>query len=244
MRSLLMRKQALIVLGLVIVLFISINAKTAETPIDGKKVLFVANAPEGVALPEDMVMVDHLKALKLNVTIKDAKDVKPEDAEAVDLTYVAESVSSGRVAMKFNATTKPVMLSEHYITDKFGFAGAEKNTDYGQTDVKYKEVAIVAKNAKHPLAAGFKGNVAVYKENGKYSFTVPQGKAIIIATLPDDPKKAVIFAFEKGSVNNAKQKVPARRAFFYLFQGQDANQTPEGWKLFDTMLKWSLGAIK
>jgi hypothetical protein len=239
-----MKAQVLRFSGLMMILFLAINAKPVEVSIEGKRILFVSNAPEANPLQEDKVLINHLKSLKLEVTVKDAKDVKPEDAEAFDLTYVAESVSFSRVANKFNATKKPIMLSEHYITDKFGFAGTEKNVDYGQTELKYKEIAIVPKNAKHPLAAGFKGKITVYNEIGKYSFTVPQGKAIIIATLPDDPKKAVIFAYEKGTENNAKVKVPARRAFFYLFQGQDANQTPEGWKLFDTMLKWSLGAIK
>jgi hypothetical protein len=134
------------------------------------------------------------------------------------------------------------MSSEHYISDDMGIAGAETDVDYGQTPRIYQQLAVV--DDGHPLAAGFSGNVEVYRKKGKFSFTRPGGEVQIIATLPDDPERAILYAYEKGAKNLHGDPMAQRRVFFYLFAAQESKLTDDGWKLFDAAVNWCLAVNK
>ncbi|MBN1469177.1 MAG: hypothetical protein JW924_10660 [Fusobacteriaceae bacterium] len=207
--------------------------------IKGKKVLFITKVRGEIAL-SDQVVIDRLKSLGLVVTPKEVKEITPEDGDKVDLIYISENSDSKPIGNKFLMSKTPLLSCEHYIADDMGFAGPTTYTDYGGTDSIYKEIKIV--DSKHPIASGFEGTVTVYKENGKLSWSKPQGQVDIIATLPDNDN-ALIYAYDKNKKNKDGFKAPARRVFFYLLFGYEQTQTEDSWKLLDAAVKWALGAL-
>ena len=61
------------------------------------------------------------------------------------------------------------------------------------------------------------------------------------ATLPDEPQRAVIFAYEKGATMANDFMAPARRVFFCLNNDTYDDLSEEGLKLFDAAVLWGLG---
>ncbi|MNY71739.1 hypothetical protein D3C86_2101490 [compost metagenome] len=70
-------------------------------------------------------------------------------------------------------------------------------------------------------------------------YAAPGAEAIVVATVPNEDQKATIFAYEKGVKNAKGDPVNTREVFFYLFNGEEINQTEAGWKLFDAAVKWA-----
>lgn len=66
----------------------------------------------------------------------------------------------------------------------------------------------------------------------------------IIATFPEDPEKALVYAYEKGAKNLNGDTIPQRRVFFFLFAAQESKLIEDGWKLFDAAVNWCLEVNK
>ncbi|MBD3649701.1 MAG: LamG domain-containing protein, partial [Alcanivorax sp.] len=101
-----------------------------------------------------------------------------------------------------------------------------------------REVAIT--DPAHPMAAGLSGTVAVYSESGKFGFSKPGGEVDVIATLPGDPSTALVYGYDTGAKGLDGEPVLQRRAFFFVFAGQESRMTEDGWKLFNAALAWCL----
>ncbi|UJF35593.1 hypothetical protein [Paenibacillus hexagrammi] len=193
-----------------------------------KKALFV-----GTDSANDRIVMKHLKELGFEVTLESDKELTEDHAQKYGLVYVSSFAGSHRVAGKLLASSAPVIYANGKILGEVGLASKD-DSDYGD----YTGRTITVHESKHPLAVGLEGEVDIYKADGKIGFVVPQG-GDIIASAPDDDKRAVICAFEKGTKNMIGQPVPARRLYFNLTGGEEINRTDDGWKLFDAAVRWA-----
>lgn len=196
---------------------------------NGKKVLFV-----GTDSANDRIVMKHFKELGFEATLMSDKELTPDQAAKFGLVFVSSFAGSHRVADKLLESTAPVIYANGKILGQVGLASKD-DSDYGD----YSGVSIAIKESKHELAAGLPGSVDIYKEEAKISYVVPQG-GVIIASTPDNDKRAVICAFEKGQKNMNGQVLPAKRMFFNLTGGEEINRTENGWKLFDAAVHWAV----
>jgi hypothetical protein len=93
----------------------------------------------------------------------------------------------------------------------------------------------------HPLAAGFSGSVTVTRSRDSLSWGRVGPAAIRVASLPGDPDKTALFAYERGTAMDGGSPAPARRVGCFLFDGTAAVLTDDGGRLFDAAVLWCAG---
>ncbi|WP_028548333.1 hypothetical protein [Paenibacillus sp. UNC451MF] len=207
------------------------SSVVSQEPVN-KKALFVGREGGG-----DALAVKHLKGLGYEVYVTADKDLTSDQALQYSLVFVSSTVNSGKVGNKLKNSPVPVIYAEAQNMGDVDLSGKESDVDQGDFTGK----TIVIKKADHPMAAGLNGNVNVYQSEGKIGFIVPAKDGIVIASAPDDERRAVICAFDKGSKTLSNELVPARQVYFYLVGGEEINQTDDGWKLFDAAVQWATG---
>ncbi|MBD0378655.1 hypothetical protein [Paenibacillus sedimenti] len=205
------------------------SQNTAGTPAGAKKMLYVKRG-EGT---NDPFVMKHFE--KLGYFVIDMADnvFKAERANGFGVVYVSPTVNSARIDAELGRSQVPVVYAKPQVASVVSLTGL---LDYGQLDAA---TTVQIKDNKHPLAAGLKGQVAVYKNGGKIGYAIPGKEAVTIVTAPGDDKKAAVFAYEKGAKNINNEPVPARQVFFYLSAGEEMNQTDEGLKLLDAAVNWA-----
>jgi hypothetical protein len=184
----------------------------------------------------DPFIISHLKKLGYQVMDIVDSDFTVDKANGYGVIYVSESVNSSKIDPKLKTSTVPVVYAKAQSASDAGLVGIQK---FGLDDA-VKTIQII--DSKHPIAAGLKDTVALYKEDGRVSYGLfPAKEASIIAQIPvsGDNKKSAIFAYEKGSRNMANEVVPARQVFFSMPSGEESKLTDNGWKLFDAAIEWA-----
>lgn len=206
------------------------NSQATST--NAKKVLLV-RAKEGGG---ENFIINRLK--KQGYTVFDIVDAHftVEKANGYGVIYISSAVNSSNIDSKLKQSTVPVVSSKTQVAGMIGMGGA---SNFGETS----EVRTnVIRDSKHPIAAGLKDTIAIYKEDGKLSYSQsPSKEATIIAENPvnGNNKQYTVFAYEKGAKNILGDPVPARQVFFSLPAGQEPNLTDNGWKLFDAAIQWA-----
>jgi hypothetical protein len=207
-----------------------------STHLYSDEVLFVV--PEIPPPASDELIRQKVTEIGHNVTTVVAGDATAEQAASFDLVLVSETISSGDVGDKFNDLAVPVVSMEPYIFDNLGMCGSEENVDYGRDETGQTQIDIV--NSIHPLAVGLFGRIAVYIEPGSLSLGAPNENAIKIASLPDQPDRLAIFAYDSGAMMAGGFAAPARRVGLFLFGNQAGKVSRDGWKLFAAAINWAM----
>jgi hypothetical protein len=206
-----------------------------------EKILFVGKSDsEGNSLADDNIILARLKKLGFkNIIFNAEKIVTPDDASGCAMVFISESVDSKRVVDKFIDVKIPVMFCEPFILDDMKLTPINAE-DYGKIPEPSKTIKII--QPESALAAGLKGLVDVYKEEGTIGFGTPSKEATVIATAKFDSKKATIFYYDKGAkdAGDVPEPVPAKRFYFFMMSGFEKIMTEKGWKLFDAAIKWCL----
>ncbi|WP_028548331.1 hypothetical protein [Paenibacillus sp. UNC451MF] len=205
---------------------------SANAGANAKKVLLIRKKEGG----GDPFIISHLK--KQGYQVMDIVDVDftVEKAKGYGVIYVSESVNSSKIDTKLKSSSVPFVVAKNQIASEAGLVGMQQ---FGQVE-GVKTINIL--DSKHPLAAGLKDTVAIYKEDGKISYGLHPGKeAVTIAEYPvsGDNKKVTIFGYEKGSKNINNEVVPARQVYFSMPTGEENKLTDNGWKLFDAAMEWA-----
>jgi hypothetical protein len=252
------RKRALACLACALVLGpIAAQAAALERSLaQGKKLLYVMNYREvdlakkedpprpalvkmkQEVLDEDWKVVAHLKSLGFNVTTCDElADVSL--AKGKDLVAISESVNAFEVANKYTLLTIPVIVWENDIFDDMRMTGKRLRVDYGTYTRGATSLQLF--NAPHPLSAGLSAGVHQILQNpAPINWGLPGLGATIIATLPDQPDKVTIFAYEKGATMEYDYTAPGRRVGFFANRSYFENLTPDGQALFDAAFLWAV----
>lgn len=228
---------ALLVVGLMLGSIMACSSPTDSTQAsaneaNAKKVLLIRKKEGG----GDPFIMSHLK--KLGYQVMDVVDVDftVEKAKGYGVIYVSDSVNSAKIDAKLKSSPVPVVFAKNQAASDAGLIGLQK---FGQDD-GVQTIQIV--DSKHPLAAGLKDTVAIYKEGGKVSYGLHPGQgAVKIAEVPTsgDNRKTAIFGYEKGTKNINNETVPARQVYISMPTGEEPKLTDNGWKLFDAAIEWA-----
>jgi hypothetical protein len=252
--------SAVAMVGWLLIATMTLAAPLDRSVAQGRKLLYVMNyrevdlarkedppRPDLVAmkqavLDEDWKVVAHLKSLGFNVTTCDElADVKL--AKGKDLVVISESVNAFEVANKYTFVTIPVIVWENDIFDDMRMTGKRLRVDYG-TYTK-GATALQLFNAPHPLSAGLAAGVhEILRKPAPINWGRPGLGATIIATLPDQPDKVTIFAYEKGATMEYDYTAPARRVGFFANRDYFASLTPDGQALFDAVFLWAVSPLQ
>jgi len=223
-------------------------ALAAEPGLAGKRVFYVTRLNEVPGATErhrqiqqqglaaDRRVAAHLESMGLKVTFVD-QTVSPSKAAGFDLVVLSSVVQSREMAdTGFKDVPVPLLTWENDLMDSLRLTGRRKGVDYGEVE---KEHYIRVINAPHPLAGGVPaGKTYVYPRDVMMGWGVPARAANVIATLPGDPDKAVVFGYEKGATMDYDFVAPARRAALFLDNDTFSQLSPDGVKLFDASVEW------
>ena len=179
----------------------------------------------------------YLDSLGYNVKMIDASD-SVAAANGADLIIISANVSARAIGGKYKDVTIPVMMWESDILDDMRYTGKRREADFGKGD---KDHYIWMVNAPHPLSAGIPAGIAVAFEGDQLiGWGKPGLGANIIATLPGQPDKAIIFGYEKGATMDYDFLAPARRTMFCLNNATFPFLTSDGLKLFNAAVSWTM----
>lgn len=204
-------------------------------------VLFVssANPPTDAG---DIAVVNRLEGQGFLVTVVDdnVSDTAQSDGKA--LVVISSTVGSGNVAAKFTDVVVPVINWEEAIFDDLKMTGdSGADPDHHGSTGGLTQIDIL--NASHPLAAGLSGTVTVTSSPQTMSWGVSDANptnAIVVAQVAGDPTKWAIWAYDKGGTLFDGTAAAERRVGFFFNAGSVNATTPDGFKLFDAALNWSL----
>lgn len=223
----------------------------------GKTILFIVGDENRTAVPGqgtgDLFIRNRLEKLlghKVILGVDSASvGVLQSAAESADLVIVSESTTSAALRDKLKPVTTPIISYEAFIQDEMGLTAKELPGDPGEPDkfnygVREKDTEIDIVMAGHPLAAGLKGHVTVYKESKEVTWGKVGESAKVIATLAGKSEAAAIYIYEKGAVLFDGTAVAGMRIGFFLEEenrtGTSNFMTTEGLQLFDAAVKFTL----
>jgi hypothetical protein len=78
----------------------------------------------------------------------------------------------------------------------------------------------------------------------EFAWGVPGDEATIIATLDDDPERAVIYAYDKGAALVDGTDAPEKRVFFMMTDDTFLALTDDALKLFDAAVAWARRTVE
>ena len=212
----------------------------------GKKLLFVRRYdlpwPENEA--SDMAQLAWLRSLGFEVSTAD--HMEPDSrANGMDLVIVSASTNKYKLGVKYADARIPVLLLEAKAVDALGMVTHRRNTDYGVND--HKESLYPPENyvhlvrSYHPVAAGLPpGLLKLYRTPGVLAWSRPPSGAQVLATIPNQPEHATMFAFEKGATMANERVAPARRLLFPLDAPRFPDLTEDGLAVYGAALAWLL----
>lgn len=239
---------------LAMVCCVAFAAPQDATVAKGKKVLYLYNriklekakaaSPQDPAKTtmfttqrnNDEAAMKYMETLGFVVTGGD--EATPESAaQGMDLIVISESVDALDMAGKFRTTPVPLMTFENDLTPSLGMTGMKNDVDTG---TKETQRVMWVVNAPHPLAGGLSAGLqnVLDDEHVRMNWGHPGPAAIVIATLPSEEDKAVIFAYEKGATMHWEFLAPARRMGFFLYSDTFLHLRPEGLALFRAAVLW------
>lgn len=215
------------------------GAVLAAAPAPAGRALFVVQVKSAApTVAADALVRAHLEAIGYTVTTVDQRDPLPA-AGSADVIVISSSVSAHVIEGKYRDVAAPIVTWESYILPHLHMTGRREDGDYG-TLQKNRYLWLV--NAPHPLSGGLPaGLLNVYLRGAPMNWGRPGLGAAIIATLPGDPTKALIFGYEKGATMDDDHLAPARRVFLFLDNATFGDLNPAGQELFDAAVNWAAG---
>jgi len=228
--------------ALALVLFLSFvpRGAAASDPIfQRKKVLLVA-ATSSATAPEDANIKKHFESLGMAVTM--VSDINPPAADGYDLVFIASDVKAKTVTYTYRKANVPIYTTKPWLLDFLGMTGYEPQKDYGE-DTKVEQSFLWLVNRPNPIQAGFPNGMFMPVKHAikTYNWGRPMPSAQIIAFLPGEPSKGIVFGYEKGVYMDHEFTAPARRIFFGLAPDSFDLLIPDGVRLFDSCAAWALG---
>lgn len=179
----------------------------------------------------------YLDSLGYDVKFADASE-PVSAAEGADLVIISANVSARAIGDKYKDVKIPILMWESDLQDDLRYTGHHREVDFGKGE---KDHYIWLVNAPHPLSAGLPAGIAVAFEGDQIiGWGRPGLGATIIATLPGQPGKAIIYGYEKGATMDYDFLAPARRVMFCLDNATFPFLTKDGLKLFNAAVAWSI----
>jgi hypothetical protein len=188
----------------------------------------------------DMSIKNHLQSLGYSVAVKGDAATVSGDASGKAMVVISATVNSANVNTKFTNASVPVLNLAPNLMNPLGMTGQTSGTNFG-TISSQTQVSMVSTSASSSMAAGLPGNVTVLSKADTFTFGQPNSNATIVATLPTDSTKALIWSYEVGD-SMPGLTAPGRRVGFFLNVTTASNLNANGGKLLDAALLYCAGA--
>jgi len=233
------------------------RAPADTTSPDRKKILMVVgDSNETVARGDgigDRFVRDRLaNMLGHQVTLID--DIAPAEdllaaAQASDMVLVVESILSGNLGDHLKTMTTPLLNYEAFIQDEMGQTPAGPPGDPGEPTefalgVRASDTAIDIVDPNHPLAAGLRGKVTVYRDAKEVTWGKVAPTAEVVATLTGASDGATIYVYREGATLYDGSTAAGLRVQFFIeddnVTGTPNLMTDDGLKLFDAAVSFTL----
>jgi len=201
-----------------------------------KKILYVCRLVYKQRAIDDQIK-HYLDSIGYQVTLADESE-PVSNANSYGLVIISSTVSAAHLGGKYADVKVPLITWENDIQDDMRFTGRLRGVDFGGVD---KEHYIWIVNAPHPVAGGIPaGKIAVYLKDKPMGWGKPGLGASIIATIPGQPDKAVIYSYEKGATMDYDFLAPERRVMLFLDNTTFPELNPTGLTLFTAAVKWAI----
>jgi hypothetical protein len=215
--------------------------------------LFVVGRPTEL-LPGESALIDHAEKQKTPFAALESRTFPASDSPTGGVNFIwgrkgviiAGSGSSTALdaAKAFMTIPMPMVVfydriynfnaQTAWMTPKASATGKKVTGEVEST-----EVTIVATDPA--MTGGLTGTVTVASSTMRMAWGTPQSTAaIVVATLPEMPTAAAVFAYPKGAIMEDGKPAPAARVGFF-FSGDDGGELNDnGYKLLDAMLEWAV----
>ena len=184
-------------------LVVALSFCLSVAQVRGANILFISSM-DPTHMPGDDALKAFMESLGHTVTYFDDNESEADTeiaAEAADLVFISESVSSGEIRTEITEIETPMIITECWGWDEMGLIlGGGAGQDVISTDIE-----IVT--PEHYLAAGFDGSVTVLtaltgdRGAARFSNGIAGDEATVIAraTLLDGVTYDVFFVYDKGA---------------------------------------------
>ena len=211
--------------GLDVELFLDMLGYSAPALV--KDALLLVDLPLSSA---DAFLEDRLALFGFDVTTVDDDAASAAMAAGKDLVLISQSISAANITDMFRDAAVPVITWEDALFDDMGMSSGVTGDVDG-----FDEISIAT---DHALAVGFSGDTPVYQGSKRLGYGTPGDGAITVATVPGQPEKAFVFAYEQGAMM-VGMEAPAKRMGFF-FQNDDVLAYDyRGVTLFDAAVLWA-----
>jgi hypothetical protein len=208
------------------------------SPPGGVALFFVGSVLLGAG---DQAVKKRLESLGFEVRIRGAGSLLDTDAKYIALIVISSTIESPDLNTQFRELPVPILVWEAKLFDDLGMTGPMPAKDGPDSEGGLDRRALgdlVIKDPLHPIAAGLSGAVRVTNAaQTEMNWAQPGPLAHWIATLPGEPTKAGMFAYERGTPMIGLT-APARRVGLFLYNLTATDLTESGWTLFDAAVRW------
>lgn len=193
--------------------------------------LFVVNTEPLSAA--DQVVKARLLSLGYGVIVKTGASATSADALGKAFVVISNAPAA---AAKFRDVTTAVVVWDGPVMAAMNLVGATAGTHYG-TLATQTQVAVVEQG--HPLAAGLYGLRTTTSTANTYTWGIPAGGAVKVATLAGDGSRATVFGYEVGAVLATPSMAVDRRVGLFLGPTTASVFSAAGQALLDAALGWA-----
>lgn len=194
-------------------------------------VLYIIGNASSLTASETAIR-SRLQNMGYTVTILDDNNANSHTpSSSTALILVSPSVDTGTYGTAFRDSSIPLMLMRRQLAGNLRIGG--NNNSETRT-----QIAMVAANSSHPMAAGLTGNVTVISSSAIGSARDLGSGAVRIANDTGNTNRFPIIAYPPGAAMTSGTAQAARVGFF-LERADLYNNN--GWALFDAAVTWAVG---
>jgi hypothetical protein len=217
--------------GAGVALFRAAVTWAAEKP--ATALLVVASTPLSAS---DQAIKERIASLGYGVTVVTGSGATASDA--VGKVFVVIS-SAPAAAAKFGTATTAVVVWDGSVMSHMGMVQATPGFGYGSL-ANQTQVSITT--PLHPLASGLEGQPAVTSALDTFTWGLPTGAAVRVATLAGDASRSTVFGYEVRAPLHSHfipGVAPDRRVGLFLGPATGTLLTADGLRLLDAALRWA-----
>jgi hypothetical protein len=158
-----------------------------------------------------------------------ASAIGPGDHAA--LVVISSSAQSAGLDPTLADQSIPMLVLESFAYAKLGMTGPLQGQDFGVINDTAVNVVDAALSGL-PL-----GSVIVYTQSTTLNYAQPGASALVGARIRGAANQAATFGYLSGAMM-VSRTAPARRAGVFLRTGTIGSAAPEGWVMFDAVVRW------
>lgn len=157
------------------------------------------------------------------------------------LVVISESVSSGKVAAKYQGAKVGVVVMEPYIYDDMLMTNSVQETHFGAMAGQTQFVAASNSGLRMLGMLGSAGTLNATLLARTYGFGVPAGNGQTLATFPSNAGRASVFAFPTATAMAAGFFAPAPRVGIFPMVDAAADLIGDGYLLVNQAFLFAAG---